>query len=75
MLKEISQAGNGMYFFIDTNEKISKSFAMCIRGLLSTVGQQDVSLLLILEISQCHFCACLVRIVSGIFSANNAGIL
>ena len=39
MLKEISQAGNGMYFFIDTNEKISKSFTMCTRGLLSTVGQ------------------------------------
>ena len=39
MLKEISQAGNGMYFFIDTNEKISKSFTMCTRGLMSTVGQ------------------------------------
>ena len=39
MLKEISQAGKGMYFFINTNKKISKSFTMCTRGLLSTVGQ------------------------------------
>ena len=39
MLKEISQAGNGVYFFIDTNEKIPDSFADCLGGLLSTVGQ------------------------------------
>ena len=39
MLKEISQAGNGVYFFIDTNEKIPESFADCLGGVLSTVGQ------------------------------------
>ena len=39
MLKDISQAGNGVYFFIDTNEKIPESFADCLGGLLSTVGQ------------------------------------
>ena len=39
MLKDISQAGNGVYYFIDTNEKIPESFADCLGGLLSTVGQ------------------------------------
>ncbi|KAI6649334.1 hypothetical protein LOD99_11700 [Oopsacas minuta] len=39
MLKDISQAANGVYFFIDTNEKIPESFADCLGGLLSTVGQ------------------------------------
>ena len=39
MLKDISQAANGVYFFIDTDEKIPESFADCLGGLLSTVGQ------------------------------------
>ena len=40
LLKEISQAENGMYFFIDTDEKIPESFALCVRGLLSTVAKK-----------------------------------
>ena len=39
LLQAISEAGNGMYYFIDSAEKIPESFADCLGGLLSTVGQ------------------------------------
>ena len=39
LLQAVSEAGNGMYYFIDTPEKIPESFADCLGGLLSTVGQ------------------------------------
>ncbi|WP_411023107.1 hypothetical protein, partial [Salmonella sp. s51228] len=39
LLKEISDAQNGVYYFIDTAEKVPESFANCLGGLLSTVGQ------------------------------------
>lgn len=39
LLKEISDAKNGVYYFIDTAEKVPESFANCLGGLLSTVGQ------------------------------------
>eukprot|EP00731_Ephydatia_muelleri_P001023 Em0001g1023a len=39
MLAAISTQGGGVYYFIDTNEKIPESFADCLGGLLSVVGQ------------------------------------
>merc|ERR1712013_818779 len=39
MLKSISDAGNGMYYFIETEDKIGESFAHCLGGLASTVAQ------------------------------------
>lgn len=39
MLKKISDAGNGMYYFIETEDKIGESFAHCLGGLASTVAQ------------------------------------
>lgn len=39
MLKRISDAGNGMYYFIETHDKIGESFAHCLGGLMSTVAQ------------------------------------
>lgn len=39
MLKKISDAGNGMYYFVETEEKIGESFAHCLGGLASTVAQ------------------------------------
>ena len=39
LLQAISEAGGGMYYFIDSAEKIPESFADCLGGLLSTVGQ------------------------------------
>ncbi|XP_065663790.1 uncharacterized protein LOC136085890 [Hydra vulgaris] len=39
MLKEISDAGNGMYYFIENVDKIAEAFGQCLGGLLSTVAQ------------------------------------
>eukprot|EP00731_Ephydatia_muelleri_P001021 Em0001g1021a len=39
MLAAISTQGGGVYYFIDSNEKIPESFADCLGGLLSVVGQ------------------------------------
>jgi len=39
MLKEISDAGNGMYYYIENEDKIAESFGHCVGGLLSTVAQ------------------------------------
>eukprot|EP00794_Sanderia_malayensis_P010279 gene10279-11335_t len=47
MLTAISDAGNGMYYFIENQDKIAESFGHCLGGLLSTVGQSinmDVSI-------------------------------
>lgn len=38
-LTAISNAANGVYYFIDSTEKIAESFANCLGGLLSVVGQ------------------------------------
>jgi Mg-chelatase subunit ChlD len=38
-LKQLSEAGNGMYYYIETNDTISTSFADCLGGLLSTCAQ------------------------------------
>ena len=43
LLEAISERGAGVYYYIDQNEKIPESFADCLGGLLSTVGQ-NVSL-------------------------------
>lgn len=39
MLKPIAEAGRGMYYFLEKEDEIPNSFADCIGGLLSTVGQ------------------------------------
>jgi uncharacterized protein YegL len=39
LLKEISEVGSGMYYFIESNEIIPESFADCLGGLLSVVAQ------------------------------------
>ncbi|XP_066930326.1 uncharacterized protein [Clytia hemisphaerica] len=39
MLTKISDAGNGMYYYIENEDKIAESFAHCLGGLMSTVGQ------------------------------------
>lgn len=39
LLQAISEAANGMYYFIDSAEKIPESFADCLGGLLSPVAQ------------------------------------
>jgi len=39
MLKQISDAGNGMYYYIENEDKIAESFAHCLGGLMSTVAQ------------------------------------
>merc|ERR1712096_184545 len=39
LLTKISDAGNGMYYFVETEEKIGESFAHCLGGLASTVAQ------------------------------------
>ncbi|KAI6650539.1 hypothetical protein LOD99_7590 [Oopsacas minuta] len=39
LLEEISNQGNGAYYYIDSQEKVPESFASCLGGLLSTVGQ------------------------------------
>ena len=39
MLKAISDAANGMYYFIENEEQISESFGHCFGGLVSTLGQ------------------------------------
>jgi Mg-chelatase subunit ChlD len=42
LLEAISSQGGGVYYFIDTTEKIPESFADCLGGLLSVVGQNLV---------------------------------
>ena len=39
LLTSISNAANGVYYFIDSTEKIAECFADCLGGLLSVVGQ------------------------------------
>lgn len=39
MLTKISEAGNGMYYFIENEDKIAESFAHCLGGLMSTAAQ------------------------------------
>ena len=39
LLKAISDAGSGMYYFIEKEEQIAESFGHCLGGLLSTVAQ------------------------------------
>ncbi|XP_064400224.1 uncharacterized protein LOC135346514 [Halichondria panicea] len=39
LLEAISTQGGGVYYYIDSNEKIPESFADCLGGLLSVVGQ------------------------------------
>eukprot|EP00731_Ephydatia_muelleri_P001001 Em0001g1001a len=39
LLEAISTQGGGVYYFIDSSDKIPKSFADCLGGLLSVVGQ------------------------------------
>lgn len=39
LLTAISNAANGVYYFINSTEKIAESFADCLGGLLSVVGQ------------------------------------
>ena len=48
LLEEISNQGNGAYYYIDSQEKVPESFASCLGGLLSTVGQ-NISLVVELE--------------------------
>ena len=48
LLEEISNQGNGAYYYIDSQEKVPESFASCLGGLLSTVGQ-NISLVIELE--------------------------
>jgi Mg-chelatase subunit ChlD len=43
MLKNISEVGNGMYYFVETNDMIPESFAHCLGGLL-TVQAQNIKL-------------------------------
>ncbi|XP_047141988.1 uncharacterized protein sll0103 isoform X1 [Hydra vulgaris] len=39
MLKEISDAGSGMYYYIENVDMIAEAFGQCLGGLLSTVAQ------------------------------------
>lgn len=39
MLKDISDAGEGMYYFIENEDSIAGGFADCLGGLLTTIGQ------------------------------------
>ena len=39
LLTAISNAANGVYYFINSSEKIAECFADCLGGLLSVVGQ------------------------------------
>jgi len=39
MLRGISEAGNGMYYFIETEDKIPDAFTDCLGGLMSVVCQ------------------------------------
>ena len=39
LLEKIAEASEGTYFFIESDESISGSFADCLGGLLSVVGQ------------------------------------
>ena len=48
LLEDISNQGNGAYYYIDSQEKVPESFASCLGGLLSTVGQ-NISLVLEIE--------------------------
>ena len=39
LLQKLSDAGNGVYYYLDSSEKIPESFADCLGGLLSTAAQ------------------------------------
>lgn len=41
MLKQISQVGGGMYFFIQKIDEIPECFASCLGGLMSVVAQNS----------------------------------
>jgi len=40
LLKAISRAGSGLYFYIENSSTIGDAFVDCMGGLLSTVGQE-----------------------------------
>jgi len=42
LLKAISKAGSGLYFYIENGDMIGDAFVDCMGGLLSTVGQELV---------------------------------
>mmetsp|Transcript_118651 Transcript_118651/g.206617 ORF Transcript_118651/g.206617 Transcript_118651/m.206617 type:complete len:276 (-) Transcript_118651:933-1760(-) len=42
MLREVADAGKGMYYFVETPESIAESFADCLGGLVSVVAQKVV---------------------------------
>jgi hypothetical protein len=42
MIKEISDEGNGSYYFLEKQDDIPKSFADCLGGLLSIVSQNII---------------------------------
>lgn len=39
LLKKISEAGKGIYYYVENEEKIPPAFADCLGGLISVVGQ------------------------------------
>lgn len=39
MLREIADAGSGVYYFLDTQDSVASSFADCLGGLLTVVAQ------------------------------------
>ncbi len=39
LLKRVSDSGQGMYYFVESVDTIPQSFADCLGGLMSTVGQ------------------------------------
>ena len=43
MLKEISRAGNGLFYYIQNTDQIPEIFSNCLGGLLSTIAQ-DISI-------------------------------
>jgi hypothetical protein len=42
LLKAIADAGSGVYFYVDTTDKIADAFANALGGLLSVVGQNII---------------------------------
>ena len=48
ILRTIAEAGNGLFYFIDSQESIPESFCDCLGGLLS-VSAQNLKVTLIAE--------------------------
>eukprot|EP00731_Ephydatia_muelleri_P000926 Em0001g926a len=55
MLAAISTQGGGVYYFIDSNEKIPESFADCLGGLQTVLGQNLSLELAILGENQLYY--------------------